>query len=137
VAYADIFLSLVFPKQYGGEGGGYGPPSPATQFMMSPQASFAYSYGYGFSPGRQSGRNTTTPRAGRKLPPSSLAGESSSKQSTASTPQLHETTVGSSSLTPPPAVRKISPQVSTERESPSTVETSTESESLHHEAVAA
>ena len=35
---------------YGGEG--YGPPSPATQFMMSPQASFAYNYGYGFSPRR-------------------------------------------------------------------------------------
>lgn len=28
------------------------PPSPATQFMMSPQASFAYNYGYGFSPTR-------------------------------------------------------------------------------------
>lgn len=27
-------------------------PSPATQFMMSPQASFAYNYGYGFSPTR-------------------------------------------------------------------------------------
>lgn len=35
------------------------PPSPATQFMMSPQASFAYNYGYGFSPRRWSGRNTT------------------------------------------------------------------------------
>jgi hypothetical protein len=30
------------------------PPSPATQFMMSPQASFAYSYGYGYSPNRSS-----------------------------------------------------------------------------------
>ncbi len=28
------------------------PPSPATQFMMSPQASFAYNYGYGISPAR-------------------------------------------------------------------------------------
>ena len=30
------------------------PPSPATQFMMSPQSSFAYNYGYGFSPRRRS-----------------------------------------------------------------------------------
>ena len=28
------------------------PPSPATQFMMSPQANFAYNYGYGVSPAR-------------------------------------------------------------------------------------
>lgn len=46
------------------------PPSPATQFMMSPQASFAYNYGYGFSPTRMQRRasrhnyktsTTTTP----------------------------------------------------------------------------
>jgi hypothetical protein len=47
--------------------GGYGPPSPATQFMMSPQASFAYNYGYGFSPRRPSTR--TTPRSSKKTPP--------------------------------------------------------------------
>lgn len=37
-----------------GASNGYAPPSPATQFMMSPQgnASFAYNYGYGFSPRR-------------------------------------------------------------------------------------
>jgi hypothetical protein len=34
------------------------PPSPATQFMMSPQASFAYNYGYGFSPTRMQRRQS-------------------------------------------------------------------------------
>ena len=47
---------LLLRHQYYGYGygsrEGYPPPSPATQFMMSPQASFAYNYGYGFSPAR-------------------------------------------------------------------------------------
>mmetsp|Transcript_25394 Transcript_25394/g.59830 ORF Transcript_25394/g.59830 Transcript_25394/m.59830 type:complete len:915 (-) Transcript_25394:2718-5462(-) len=49
---------LLLRQQYYGYGygsrEGYAPPSPATQFMMSPQESFAYSYGYGFSPSRRS-----------------------------------------------------------------------------------
>lgn len=49
---------LLLRQQYYGYGygsrEGYAPPSPATQFMMSPQASFAYNYGYGFSPSRRS-----------------------------------------------------------------------------------
>jgi hypothetical protein len=38
------------------------PPSPATQFMMSPQASFAYSYGYGYSPNRGSRSGNCRPK---------------------------------------------------------------------------
>lgn len=49
----------------GGSSDYYVPPSPATQFMMSPHAhsisSVAYNYGYGFSPRRPS-RNMSTPR---------------------------------------------------------------------------
>ncbi|CAJ1958654.1 unnamed protein product [Cylindrotheca closterium] len=45
---------LLLRQQYYGYNGygareGYGPPSPATQFMMSPQNNFAYNYGYGNS----------------------------------------------------------------------------------------
>jgi len=50
---------LLLRQQYYGYGygsrEGYAPPSPATQFMMSPQTSFAYNYGYGFSPTRRNG----------------------------------------------------------------------------------
>lgn len=53
---------LLLRQQYYGYGygtrEGYAPPSPATQFMMSPQASFAYNYGYGFSPSRRSTSQT-------------------------------------------------------------------------------
>eukprot|EP00980_Cylindrotheca_fusiformis_P023196 scaffold10201_cov119-Cylindrotheca_fusiformis.AAC.13 len=61
-AYAINAQPLLLRQQYYGFAGygareGYGPPSPATQFMMSPQASFAYSYGYGTSP-----RNPTSHR---------------------------------------------------------------------------
>mmetsp|Transcript_19507 Transcript_19507/g.42394 ORF Transcript_19507/g.42394 Transcript_19507/m.42394 type:complete len:914 (-) Transcript_19507:231-2972(-) len=53
---------LLLRQQYYGYGygsrEGYAPPSPATQFMMSPQASFAYNYGYGFSPSRRSASQT-------------------------------------------------------------------------------
>jgi hypothetical protein len=45
---------------------GYGPPSPATQFMMSPQANFAYggygAYG-GYSPNRTSSPSQSSPVA--------------------------------------------------------------------------
>jgi hypothetical protein len=63
---------LLFRPQYHGYGYGnqaYGPPSPATQFMMSPQASFAYNYGYGFSPrrpGSQRRRGSQTPLVSEK-----------------------------------------------------------------------
>jgi hypothetical protein len=54
-AFAMNAQPLLLRQQYYGYAGygareGYGPPSPATQFMMSPQANFAYSYGYGTSP---------------------------------------------------------------------------------------
>jgi len=48
------------------------PPSPATQFMMSPQASFAYNYGYGFSPRRRSSGRTTTKVHSSSLPSTPL-----------------------------------------------------------------
>jgi hypothetical protein len=95
---------------YGGAAteGGYGPPSPATQFMMSPQANFAYNYGYGFSPGRVDARST--PRQNKRTPVK------------VNTP----TAATTDNLTPPHAVHKAVP----DRESPSTVETTTETESL-------
>lgn len=53
---------LLLRQQYYGYGygsrEGYAPPSPATQFMMSPQANFAYNYGYGCSPTRRTGSQT-------------------------------------------------------------------------------
>eukprot|EP00536_Pseudo-nitzschia_multiseries_P017722 jgi/Psemu1/293170/fgenesh1_pg.1755_\ len=53
---------LLLRQQYYGYGygsrEGYAPPSPATQFMMSPQANFAYNYGYGLSPSRRSTSQT-------------------------------------------------------------------------------
>lgn len=67
VSTADVKNSLnaqplLLRQQYYGYGygsrEGYAPPSPATQFMMSPQASFAYNYGYGFSPSRRSAAQT-------------------------------------------------------------------------------
>jgi hypothetical protein len=67
MATADIKNSLnaqplLLRQQYYGYGygsrEGYAPPSPATQFMMSPQASFAYNYGYGFSPSRRPASQT-------------------------------------------------------------------------------
>jgi hypothetical protein len=95
---------LLRQQYYGGygyePGAGYGPPSPATQFMMSPQASFAYQSGYGVSPRRRS-----TPRACTSL------------EKTPTTGNLVATS------TP---VHKIAE----DRNSPSTVETTTESESM-------
>jgi len=77
---------------------GYAPPSPATQFMMSPQQNFASAYGYTYN------------RSPRKKSPSQ--------------------TQNVGNLTPPP-VRKIDVENDTTRESPTTVGTTTESESLH------
>lgn len=80
---------------------GYAPPSPATQFMMSPQPNFApgYGYPYGLSPGGA--------RSPRKKMSSRNAGE-----------------------TTPPPVRKIVATHDVSRESPTTVGTSAETESL-------
>ena len=77
---------------------GYAPPSPATQFMMSPQPNFAPAYGYNY--------NIRSPR--KKMPQTPTTGN----------------------VTPPPAVRKLVTPHETPRESPTTVGTSTESESL-------
>eukprot|EP00339_Tiarina_fusa_P008701 CAMPEP_0117035832 /NCGR_PEP_ID=MMETSP0472-20121206/25425_1 /TAXON_ID=693140 ORGANISM="Tiarina fusus, Strain LIS" /NCGR_SAMPLE_ID=MMETSP0472 /ASSEMBLY_ACC=CAM_ASM_000603 /LENGTH=845 /DNA_ID=CAMNT_0004745421 /DNA_START=25 /DNA_END=2562 /DNA_ORIENTATION=+ len=99
---------LLLRQQYYGYGyanrEGYGPPSPATQFMMSPQANFSYNYGYGFSPAR---RPTTNKRS---KSPKDAKGTRRSDSAQAS-------------MTPP--------RVDTDkRESPATVVTTTESESL-------
>jgi len=88
----------------------YGPPSPATQFMMSPQANFAMNYGYGYSPS-----HGHVPSHYKQSPH-----HSSSLKKVA--PGLSPAT-GSSRKTAKGAR-------SEERESPSTVETITESETM-------
>ena len=92
-----------FIVKYGIAQDGYGPPSPATQFMMSPQNSVSYNYGYSFSPGRKKSR----PRTAEKS---------------------HDET------SRPTAMRgildKLSP-IRLDTESPTTVGSSAESESLH------
>ena len=75
--------------------------------MMSTQPSFApYGYNYGISPG---GKNRN-PR--KKRPPA----------------MVHQGAQGE--LTPPSAMRKVVAPVETLRESPATVETTAESDSL-------
>jgi len=93
----------------------YGPPSPATQFMMSPQANFAFNYGYGYSPnqGHLPAHYERSPTSGM---PQGTNLSSSLKQAA---PGL--------SPAPPRSKRATSTD---DRESPSTVETITESESL-------
>jgi hypothetical protein len=63
---------LLLRQQYYGFGygarEGYGPPSPATQFMMSPQANFAYNYGYGVSPRKSSSHRKRDARNGSNPP---------------------------------------------------------------------
>ena len=101
-----------YGHQYRGDAGSV-PPSPATQFMMSPQANFAYKQGYGVSPRKPRQR-------------------SASKKQTISTPvkstrrQRVPTTPPRVSITPPPPVRKL---VATPK-SPATVETAADSASL-------
>lgn len=94
---------------------GYIPPSPATQFMMSPHAhlnaGFAYNYGYGFSP-RRNGRATSTPR--------NVASKTIPEKGAISSP-LEVTKM----LLP-----SAKPVQTRERHSPSTVETTTDSESF-------
>jgi hypothetical protein len=96
--------------------GGYGPPSPATQFMMSPQAGFAFNYGYGFSsPHRNSTSARSTPRSSKKT------------LMLDSPPAATNTTMAPSS-----PVRKVA----ADRESPSTVDTTTETTSIEEAAAA-
>jgi hypothetical protein len=80
---------------------GYAPPSPATQFTMSPQPSFAPTYGYPYR---------TSSRSPRK--------------------KSHQMVSNSVDVTPPPSVRKMGPASGNSRESPTTVETTTDSDSL-------
>lgn len=73
-AYTMNAQPLLLRQPYYGYAGygareGYAPPSPATQFMMSPQANFAYSYGYGTSPrnlATHSKRSGASPQAGEQ-----------------------------------------------------------------------
>jgi hypothetical protein len=69
-------LIINHPSQYYPYGGGYGrdgfvPPSPATQFMMSPQANHqaAAYYAYNYSTYYPSPRRTGTHRRYRRSPP--------------------------------------------------------------------
>jgi hypothetical protein len=95
--------------------GGYGPPSPATQFMMSPQAGFAFNYGYGFSsPHRNSASARSTPRSSKK------------------TLMLDSPPAATTAMAPPSPVRNVK----ADRESPSTVDTTTETTSLEEAAAA-
>jgi hypothetical protein len=96
--------------------GGYGPPSPATQFMMSPQAGgFAYNYGYGFSSPHRSGARST-PRSSNKK-----------------TTTLDTAPADPMSAPPSPVVVR---KATADRESPSTVGTTTETESFEADAAA-
>lgn len=95
----------------------YGPPSPATQFMMSPQANFAFNYGYGYSPNQGH-----LPSHFERSP----SGGGMQGQGTDLSSSLKEVPPG---LSPVPA-RSNRVGKGNDRESPSTVETITESESL-------
>lgn len=102
---------------------GYGPvsnypPSPATQFMMSPQANFAYNYGYGYSPSPAHGHARSHYKHSPHVQGTNLS--SSLKQAA---PGLSPITSG----------RKSSDKAD-DRISPSTVETITESETISTEA---
>ena len=66
----EIPMAPLIRQPYYGYGNTAVPPSPATQFMMSPQASFAYNYGYGFSPRRR--RNTPKANTNSSLPSTPL-----------------------------------------------------------------
>lgn len=83
VSAQPLLLRQQYPSYgyYGNGEAGYVPPSPATQFMMSPQANFGYGYGAysGYSPNRtsspsqssplaQKGVGVTTAAAGAKAP---------------------------------------------------------------------
>lgn len=106
---------LLRQSQYYGYGS-YAPPSPATQFMMSPQASFAYNYGYGVSPSRTNshikphGKGAASPDSHGKLGRNVSEGRTN----------------------PSVVSRQLASKVdqNDDRDSPSTVETTTESESL-------
>ena len=122
--------SQYYGPQYGAREG-WAPPSPATQFMMSPQASsqaaayYAHNYNggaYGFSPHRHSLRQHRDTRR----PPTS--GSPSDKNGTPPTSNKESNT----DVTPPPTVRKVTENGSG-RDSPvtaCTVETLAETESV-------
>jgi hypothetical protein len=94
---------------------GFVPPSPATQFMMSPHAmppgSFGYSYGYGFSP-RRPVRSMATPRH--------LASSTIPEKGTVLSP------LGTNQATLAP--QNLEQRI--ERQSPSTVETNADAENV-------
>jgi hypothetical protein len=80
------------------------PPSPATQFMMSPQASFAYNYGYGFSPARMPRRNSVNGSSNNYNRPR-LGASSISTATTTPT----SNSVGNEGNNPPMAIDTSSP----------------------------
>jgi hypothetical protein len=90
----------------------YGPPSPATQFMMSPQANFAFNYGYGYSPNQ----GHLPPHCERSPVGGGMHGQGKN--------------LSSSLQQAAPGPRSKRASKADDRESPSTVETITETESL-------
>jgi hypothetical protein len=121
-----LLLRQYYGTGYGHYGAhdGYAPPSPATQFMMSPQQNFSYNFGYGLSPGRQ-GRTPRKPRTVvASAPPLPMAQKTSTLSPTATT------TTHNDPMMPSRSVYK-----GMERVSPSTVGTTTDSSDLdeqHH-----
>jgi hypothetical protein len=140
-AFSSMNAQPLLLRQYYGTGyghygahDGYAPPSPATQFMMSPQQNFAYNIGYGLSPGRQgrTPRKRTVMANANHAPPLPMAQKTSTLSPTA--PTSSTTHNNTNSLMPPRSVYK-----GMERVSPSTVGTTTDSSDLdndHHQAVA-
>lgn len=98
VSAQPLLLRGYHPYGHYGARDGYAPPSPATQFMMSPQPNFAPTYGYTYNRSPRKKSSSQAPSPGN--------------------------------LTPPPPVRKVVATHDTLRESPTTVGTTTESESL-------
>lgn len=80
---------------YYGNREAYAPPSPATQFMMSPQANFAYAYGaYGpYSPSQTSPSQQFSPSVKKRLDTSE---HSTAAQPSSSTPKKEQATSSSS-----------------------------------------
>jgi hypothetical protein len=87
--------------------------------MMSPQANFAYGYGYGFSPRRPSSQKKGRPA--KRSP-------SASEHAKSDTMCNEDVEKESNDVTPPPTLRKLTSEH--DRVSPSTVETAAESDSV-------
>lgn len=120
---------LLRQNQYYGYGqvNNYGPPSPATQFMMSPQQNFAMNYGYGYSPNQQQQQTHVLPSHSKQTSPK--RGASYRKGTNSSS--LKRVPLG---LFPAASDGAKSTPIKHDRQSPSTVETIAESDALSESA---